>query len=177
MKTVFRVLMNVSFVLCFAAQTAQCQTDVEPESKESFKYNLGFGAGFMTGYGLSFKYMPQKWGVQANVGPYFDGETERYSLGLTFLYRLIEAEKTNFYLYQGNHYRYNTYVDYIYTGPKQGEPFEVKRMEEYIYSGVGMGVEVILADRISLNFMAGYGFYDNFRRLNITGETALYFKF
>lgn len=177
MKTVFRVVMGVGFALLFAAQTAQCQTDAGEEQRDSFKYNLGFGAGFMTGYGLSFRYMPQKWGVQANLGPYFDGEKERYSLGITFLYRLIESEKAHFYLYQGNHYMYNTYMDYIYAGPKQGEPFEVKRMEEYINTGLGMGVEVILAERVGLNFMAGYGFYDNFRRLNITGETAFYFKF
>lgn len=179
MKRCFLILSTVLFLVCGAYSTVNAQPESELANQEEFKFNLGFGAGFTTGYGLSFRYMPKRFGAQLNVGPYFDEDTERYSLGLTFLYNLIESRRTNLYLYQGNHYLYNTYLDYIYN-PKQPHnqpPVEVKRQEIYINSGVGMGAEIILAERLSLNFMAGYAFYRNFRSLNLTGETAFFFKF
>ncbi len=54
---------------------------------------------------------------------------------------------------------------------------DIRKTEQYFNNGIGFGIEIIMAKRISLNLMAGYAFYDNFRKLNITGETALYYKF
>ncbi len=174
------LILSSALLLVFSAnQTVYGQSENNATEEEKFKFNLGFGAGFTTGYGLAFRYMPKKFGVQANVGPYFDEDTERYSLGLTFLYNIVESRRANLYLYQGNHYYYNTYLDFIYAPkqPNQQEPYEVKRQESYLNSGVGLGAEIILAERLSLNFMAGYAFYRNFRSLNLTGETAFFFKF
>ena len=49
--------------------------------------------------------------------------------------------------------------------------------ESFFNNGVGFGMEIIFAKRIGFNIMAGYGAYDNFQQLNVTGETGLYFKF
>ncbi len=49
--------------------------------------------------------------------------------------------------------------------------------ENYFNVGVGIGIEVTLAKRVGLNLMTGYAAYDNFNKLNITGEAALYYKF
>jgi hypothetical protein len=32
-------------------------------------------------------------------------------------------------------------------------------------------------ERIGLNLMSGYAFYDNFNGLNVTGEMSIYYKF
>jgi hypothetical protein len=72
------------------------------------KHALGAGAGFTTGYGLSYRYTPNKFGVQVNFAPYKSESITRFSTGLTFLYQLMETDITALYLYQANHYYSNS---------------------------------------------------------------------
>lgn len=161
-------------LLCAAASLKAQQVHDLPEKK--FKHEIGAGAGFTTGYGLSYRYRPCRFGAQVNFAPYVDSETSRYSLGLTFLYTLVESKYSNLFIYQGNHYYYNSEtVDTYY--PYQMNPVKVRTSESYFNNGVGMGIEIIIARRVGFNIMAGYAAYKNFTQLNVTGETALYFKF
>lgn len=153
------------------------QDSLRRNGKQIYKYGIGGGAGFATGYGLSFRYLPKKFGGQVNFAPYKNKETERYSVGVTMLYMLIESKVSNLYLYQANHYYYNSQLTYIYDPDKVGEPEQTRTTEGYFNNGLGFGIEIIIAKRIGLNLMAGYGFYDNFKQLNVTGESALYYKF
>jgi hypothetical protein len=51
-------------------------------------------------------------------------------------------------------------------------------MDETSYNtGVGVGFEFDTRKRIVWNIMLGYGSFNNFEKLFITGETALYYKF
>lgn len=148
------------------------------ESKEnSTKHGLGAGAGFTTGYGLSYRYTPNKWGAQVNFAPYKDNETERYSVGLSFLYKLIENTNTSLYAYQGNHYYYNSELQYTYDPIMPNGQRQERVSEGFINNGVGFGIEILFAKRISFNLMAGFATYRNFSNINLTGETALYYKF
>jgi hypothetical protein len=79
---------------CFAQKTGTIK----------HKHALGAGAGFTTGYGLSYRYTPNKFGIQVNFAPYKSESITRFSTGLTFLYQLMETDKTALYLYQANHY-------------------------------------------------------------------------
>lgn len=153
-----------------------------PEKTEEphFKHAVGIGAGFSTGYGLSYRYHPTKFGVQANFAPYHDDETDRISAGLTFLYTLIPGKTTSLYLYQGNHYFYNSETRYYNEFKEQvfdATPVKTKETESYFINGIGLGMEIVFAKRIGFNLMTGYGAYKNFSQVNITGETGLYFKF
>ena len=165
------------FFLQFVSFSATAQDSLDSKGNRIYKYGIGGGAGFTTGYGLSFRYMPKKFGAQVNFAPFKNKETERYSVGLTFLYMLIESKVSNLYLYQANHYYYNSYNNYIYDPNKVGEPEKTRTTEAYFNNGLGFGIEIVIAKRIGLNLMAGYAFYDNFNELNVTGETALYYKF
>ena len=49
--------------------------------------------------------------------------------------------------------------------------------DKYMNNGLGFGFEIIIEKNIGLNLMTGYAFYDNFNEINITAETALYYKF
>ncbi len=170
LKQILTILIVLTIVRNAFAQTTSTPT-------EEYKYGIGGGAGFTTGYGLSFRYLPKKFGAQLNFAPYKSEDTETYSVGLTFVYKIIESKITNLYLYQGNHYYYNSYMSYVYN-PEFPFNEEFKQVKEsYINNGVGFGIEIILAKRIGLNLMAGYAFYDNFRKINVTGEAALYYKF
>ena len=173
-------------VIAFSFVSIAAFSQAADEAKiPHYKYAIGIGAGFSTGYGLSFRYTPSKFGLQANFAPYYSETVKTYSGGITFLYTLIEARTTNLFIYQGNHYYSNSTVEYrdtvsqIYYSSDPDLPNVVKEKttESYFNNGIGFGIEIIIAKRIGFNLMAGYGFYVNFTQVNVTGEAGLYYKF
>jgi len=142
-------------------------------NEEKTKHAVGAGAGFTTGYGLSYRYTPNKLGVQVNFAPYKNGADYQYSFGLTALYSLMQNEKTTLYLYQANHYLASSFMEFDNSIPSVLK----RKTESYFNHGIGFGVEFIVASKIGFNLMTGYATYDNFNKLNVTGEAALYFKF
>lgn len=170
-----QLIIILGLLLSYMQVSAQDST--HQQKNPSYVFGLGAGAGFATGYGLSFRYQPNKIGLQVNFAPYKDSETERYSVGITFLYTLITSQITRLFMYQANHYYYNSQTNYLYnpTFPDQQE--KVRTTEAYVNNGIGFGMEIIMAKRIGLNLMTGYACYHNFEQLNITGEAALYYKF
>ena len=173
-----RLITATACLLFFTGITSVSAQIEKAESESKFRHSLGAGAGFTTGYGLSYRYMPKSFGAQVNFAPYKDGDVERYSVGLTFLYNLIETRPANLFLYQGNHFYSETRPEYIYDpiNPYVA-PTEKMVTDSYINNGLGIGIEFNIAKRIGLNLMGGYAFYRNFQNVNFTGETALYFKF
>jgi hypothetical protein len=85
----------------------QSKNDTVIKNSIKSKYAIGVGAGFTTGCGISFKFTPNKFGIQTNFGAYFGKRTNHLSLGLTLLYTLFANERTSLYLYQGNHFIYS----------------------------------------------------------------------
>lgn len=85
---------------------------------------------------------------------------------MAFLYKAVDAQTLNLFLYQGNHYNYSFDKNY-YSGVKKNS---------YWYNGIGLGIE-LCADRLSLNLMGGYAAYQNFSRFGLTIETGLYYMF
>lgn len=135
------------------------------------KHSLGAGLGFTTGYGLSYRYTPNKLGFQINFAPYKTETITRISTGITFLYNLKEGETTTLFAYQANHFYSNSEPAWDNAGVK------FQKDESYFNNGIGFGVEILVAKNIGLNFMTGYASYKNGKELNVTGEMALYFKF
>lgn len=175
MKTIPLFFAALFFLISVSKVKAQDSTGHSPATK--YKYSIGAGAGFATGYGLSFRYLPKQFGAQVNFAPYKDSETERYSVGFTLIYMIIESKITNLFLYQANHYYYNSEMIYTYNPAMPAVEEKVRTTDSYFNNGLGFGMEIIVAKRIGFNLMTGYAFYDNFRQLNITGEMALYYKF
>lgn len=144
--------------------------------EERYKHAIGFGAGFTTAYGISYRFFPGSFGAQATFAPYKDGEDVRISTGLTFLYRIIESEKLNLLLYEGNHYYYDRY-QHEYYDYFSNTFYEETSTDEFLNIGVGFGVEFIIAEHFSFNLMGGYAGYDGFRRIGLTGETGIFYTF
>ena len=167
-------LLIVAGVLLISS-SAFSQTEIEPNSQDRFNHSLGFGAGVSTGYGLSYRYFGEKLGVQVNFSPYKNENQLIISSGLTFLYRLVELEDLSFFVYQGNHFFFSEETVTNYTE----EPIITTTFEEdkYFNNGAGIGIEWVHRSRLGLNAMAGYGSQENFKKLNFTGEVAVYFKF
>lgn len=170
-----KTTLCVAFLLLFIQLPAQ-ETNIANNVKP-YVFGLGAGAGFATGYGLSFRYHPGKLGLQTNFAPYKDAETERYSAGVTLLYTVITGQISNLYIYQANHYYYNSQTNYVYNPSLPNQEEKVRSTEDYVNNGIGFGMEIIMAKRIGLNLMTGYACYRNFEQLNVTGEMALYYKF
>ncbi|MDD2426408.1 MAG: hypothetical protein PHU00_10405 [Bacteroidales bacterium] len=144
------------------------QTKGNPVLWAKYAHSLGIAAGSTTGYGISYRYWPAKIGVQGTFAPYSDEWGSNYSAGVSLLYKIVQAEKVNFFLYQGNHY--------LYTKEKYNDnDYEI--INNHFNSGIGFGVEFIILKRVSLNLMGGYAGFENFRRIGFTGETGLYFMF
>lgn len=172
-RTNFCFTACLVFILLLCMPWQASADDIEqPAKNEAFKHSLGIGAGFTTGVGLSYRYLPEKFGFQTNFAPLRVDENETIiSLGFTFIYRLIEAERSNFYLYQGNHFLYEKWDGYYYRYMYDGYT------DRSFYNGIGMGLELIVLNSIGFNIMFGYAAHENFSRLGLTGETAIYYKF
>lgn len=169
--------LTIALILLLGKSLLIAQDSIKNEKEVHYKYGIGGGAGFATGYGLSFRYSPKKFGAQVNFAPYKNNETERYSLGLTLIYTIIESKITNLFLYQANHYYYNSQMIHTYNPTLPDSPVATRITESYFNNGLGFGIEIIMAKRVGLNLMAGYAFYNDFTQINVTGEAALYYKF
>jgi hypothetical protein len=162
--------------ILFITNNVFSQEKIEKRESVRFNHSLGFGAGISTGYGMSYRYFGKKLGAQVNFSPYKDENKVNISSGLTFLYRIVELEEWSFYVYQGNHFYYDkdTSTDYNYMNDESvTQTIETK----YVNNGVGLGAEYATTERLSFNGMLGYGGQENFEKISITVEVAVYFKF
>jgi hypothetical protein len=154
----------------------------------NLKHSIGFAAGHTTGYGLSYRYVPKMFGAQFTFAPHQDEVMKKYSIGLTFIVKLLKTDKVSLFLYQGNHFQfkseegqvysqtsgyYDGYGNYIYpTSNYRNTTIQTNK----INNGIGIGTEIIASKHLGFNFMGGYAGYDGFKTINITGEVGIFFK-
>jgi hypothetical protein len=177
-------LFSFVFLLSMATN-AQDETDT---ANGTPFFELGFAVGHTTGSGLSFRFWPSRFGVQTTFA-YLENENQslgkpdiRISSGLSFLYRLVEGDVTNLYLYQGNHFFSHRYPGSPPLG-RPNSPIDMKTVRR-LNNGLGIGVEFLIADRIDFTLMTGYGAFTEFfegsyesTRFKVTGEAGLYYRF
>lgn len=160
-----------------------------PIEKTSFKHGLGIAAGLTTGYGLSYRFIPKKFGAQIAFAPYKSEFESQYSIGLTFIYKIIESRRASLFIYQGNHLLlkseegqiysqtsgyYDDFGNYIYpTSTITNTTVNTNK----INNGIGIGMELKAGEHVGFNFMFGYAGYDAFNTINVTGEFGLFFNF
>lgn len=159
------ILFFVTFFLALSCNVDGQVSDINKE-KVSLNHSIGIGAGLTTGNGLSYRYLPNKFGIQTTLMYHAD---DSYSnIGFALLYKLIQRENSMLYLYQGNTYStYQTSQDYLCSFEPYYEWFH----------GFGFGVEIDLVKRIGLNLMGGFGTNEDFDELTLAVEAGLYFKF
>ncbi len=157
-----------------------------------YKNQIGAAAGFTTGYGISYRYWPDKWGVQLTTTPYFEKGRANSSFGVTVLMRLQEMSWVNLYLYLGNHLIFDrtTYYPQLtdaggnllydtYGNPVYSSQLEYANNYRWL-TGIGPGFEFIIGKRFSFNLM--FGFRSDYAtnedyKIAFTGETGIYFRF
>jgi hypothetical protein len=151
-------------LLIFVSTRIFSQENKTDEKIQQQKHSVGLAAGFTTGFGLSYRYLPKKLGILATV--LILPNNDYSSFGATILYKVIQRQYSWFYLYQSN--LYSTYRN---SGFDCGCPYY-----EW-FNGIGFGTEILMGKHFGLNFMGGAGFYENFDEFTVTAETGLYYKF
>ena len=169
---VMKTKLLILSILLVASFGMQAQSKTTNTKKESFKHGIGVGAGFTTGNGISYRYMPEKFGIQTTLGFLATQDDQYMSAGVTFIYKIVDAQFSDLYLFQGNSLLYNKYVD-TYTE----DNYDYSETTNSINNSIGFGVEITLLKRLSANFMIGYASYNAAETITVTGETAFYYKF
>jgi len=190
-KSVFTILTIFTlFPLTILSQEEPPASEKKDKTeKTNFKHSLGLAAGFTTGYGLSYRFIPKKIGAQIVFAPYKTEYESQYSIGLTFIYKIIESRRASLFIYQGNHLLLKSEDGQIYS---QGSGY-YDGFGNYIYptttvtnttiktnkinNGIGIGMELKAGEHVGFNFMVGYASYDAFKTINVTGEFGLFFNF
>lgn len=174
MKIICKVLLAL-LILFGNSLHSQNETETDLSNNQSFKHSLGFGAGYTTGNGLSYRFYHNLFGVQLNFAPIIDEDKKYFSSGLSFIYKISETDNLVFFAYQGNHYLYDKSVRYNYDS--YGDIIKTEHVNQHYNMGVGIGIDFIIAERICLSVMGGYAAYRNFTKTSLTGEIGLYYRF
>ncbi len=67
------------------------------------KHSFGFNLGFTSGIGFSYRYMPNKFGIEVSSLPiYLSVEELIFLQGLSFNYVVKEKEHADYFIYAGN---------------------------------------------------------------------------
>ncbi len=167
-------VVSVALVLCFtfAISYAQSLNDIStPEKKRN--HSLGMHAGSTTGYGVSYRYWPDKLGLQVTLFPFISSDNSYLSLGISGLMKVHELEKLDVFLYLGNHFRYSQ-DKYYYD-------FNQYEFDNYLNWSIGFGggLNIRIAKILRLSVMTGLGNYDilNNYQLTFAGELGFYYTF
>lgn len=176
MKHKILLILFSIFLINFSFGQETLQNEKANSKEKTFKHALGLAAGFTTGYGVSYRISYKKFTAQTNFAPYKDEYSSRYSAGLSFNYRLIESNWSNFFIYQATHYLYKSesyYYEPYYMNGNVNNGYK----EEYVNVGLGFGIEFIFTEHLSCMLMTGYGGFQNFERINLTAETGFFYTF
>ena len=167
------LLYCIMFTVCVSGVSAED----EPANSEEYRHGIGFAAGFVTGYGLSYRYLGEKFNFQFTFAPYVGGDEVVISTGTAVLRNLYIGDTSRLFLYSGLHYWYHSYAN-------QSEESEVtpdgESNDQRLNCGIGPGIEFSITDNIVFNVMAGYAVYlrnNDATMINFTGELALFFYF
>ena len=175
-------MKKISLILLIAAwfgiNIGFAQTDNNAE--ENSTHQFGFAAGASTGYGLSYRYFPGKFGFQVTTTPIISPDYAHLSLGFAGLYTIHQSQRTRFFSYAGYHYNYNSDTYYEYNMNTGNYDREVTSTENTNIFGVGIGIELTAWERVGFNFMSGIGYYyhgsDDWL-ISLDGGIGVYYKF
>ena len=171
----------IVFTMCytlFVIGISAAENTVNVKKNGEYHHGVGVAAGYVTGYGLSYRHLGKKCNLQLTFAPYVQGKDANISVGVALLKDMYIGDTSKLFIYSGIHYWYNRYTE------KDDDENEVtlkgEWTDQWLNIGFGPGFEFNLTSNIVFDLMAGYAVYlcDNeATSLNFTGETALFFYF
>ena len=142
------------------------------------KHYIGLGAGFTTGFGISYRYVPQSFGIQINLAPYYDKNNNSFvSAGFTLLQSIKEAPDHRVFVYFANSLLYQKTIS---TGYNYNYPYNsssTTSVSSVYNTGVGLDFQFFnFNSPFVFDLMGGLGGYNSFERFTFTGEFAIYYR-
>jgi len=141
-------------------------------SNIQYKHGIGVAAGFVTGYGLSYRFLNNKTAYQITFAPYVSAQFSLISLGVARIHTIYEAADFAdllYYIGVQEHYDSSCHDE---TG---------RMVEKYrINLGAGPGIRFKISNHVRFDIMFGYAIYNTIGQpssVNFTGETALFYYF
>lgn len=126
-------------------------------------HEIGIAAGFVTGYGLSYRYWPKKLGVQLTAFPLISNDKSYLSLGVTGLLELDSRDWYRFFAYLGGNVNIQSYDETYYSyssyDPLNTDYTTVSIKDKKYTVGFGPGIEFTPGGKIGFNIMTGFQFY------------------
>ena len=172
-----KILLTLMVVLFFQLSI---NAQESANGQEKYKHFLGLAAGFTTGYGVSYRYVPDKFGVQITLAPYYSkNDNSTVSAGITLLQKIKEANDHRLLLYFSNSVFYRKtfnagYYSTIY--PPTYYPASSSSTSSY-NTGVGLDLQFFNNESpFVFDLMTGFGSFDSFKIITFTGEVGLYYK-
>ncbi len=181
-KSIFAFSLSIFIGLAPGQYSDNAPAPRAPE-KSLKKHNVGIGAGYISGYGLTYRHWGEnKHGFQASFVPIARvNEDETYintSIGGIGMRSLHETRHTNFFAYYGGSYNYtyesrNPYYNYSPYNPENLGKFQLT--EHTIHAGSGMGIEIHFWN-LNYSLMIGYrGTNIDYRHVNATENGDYYY--
>lgn len=140
----------------------------------SSPHHFGVHAGFSTGVGLSYRYWPNRLGLQITTLPVWQGSDINLFSGITALLSLKQNPTSEFFTYLGSGliYESNQYTDF-----QSGQT--ITATDTQLNIGLGIGLRLTFLEVFDINFQGGYGIYDVTEdiRSRPTGEIGVYYRF
>lgn len=174
---------------------AYVETTKPPSSVNSIKistpHEFGIASGITTGYGLSYRYWPNKIGIQLTAFPVVSSNDKNLSLGLNSLMRLDSKEWYRLYAFVGGNFNWTENSDYDEFEDGVWGPWELlfnlnppaEEQKKYTF-GVGPGIEFTPGRHFGINLMTGFRYsYTDFniskdsRTLSLTIDFGVYYRF
>jgi len=149
------------------------QNDQEIEKKPV--HEIGIAFGFTTGYGLSYRYWPKKFGIQTTFLGY-KTYFYQFNIGLTGLYKFREEKYISFFGYVSN-----------CLSQYKSPTFDALKYENYNFYSVGVGPGISVGSKfVNFNMMIGCAM--RYARIKFYGirheiffhptvETGFYYRF
>lgn len=154
-------------------------------------HEFGLASGFTTGYGLSYRYWPNKVGFQFTTFPVVSSEDKNLSIGLTSLFKLDERSWYRIFAFAGGNLNWtenSNHDEYFsdFSGPfvwafNLNAPFEEQKK---FTIGAGPGVEFTPGKHFGINLMTGfrytsidYAYSRDEKLVTLTADIAIYFRF
>lgn len=153
-------------------------------------HEFGIASGITTGYGLSYRYWPNKVGFQLTAFPVVSNEDKNLSLGLNSLIKLDSKKWYRLYAFVGGNFNWTENADYDEFSDGVWGPWELlfnlnppaEEQKKYTV-GLGPGIEFTPGEHFGLNFMTGFRYsYTDFqisddnRALSLTADFGIYFR-
>lgn len=191
MKKLWFVLLILFIGIGVSADDADKDIVLDLGNQEvvwDFDHYIGGTAGLSTGYGLTYRYWPEKLGGQICFAPYWEDKNINLSAGVTGFRTLYETKYTRLFLYlSGSYgYNYNEYDDYAYDEETE-ESYSRGTIVDQSHNGVigvGPGFEVFLFKNLAINGMFGYRYSYTYNSnaesthlVTPTGECGIYYRF